>query len=643
MANEYSPLFERTYIGKLGVRNRLVMAPMGMGCEMNGAVGPDGVNYYEARAKGGLGMLIIGNQLVTNKTDPFTRSWYAVDTTLQEWSWCTLAERVKSRGAAICIQLACGLGRNAHVIPGSQNVSSSVNPCFADPNQQTRALSVDEIHAIVEAYGRGAMRAKRSGCDAVEIHAHLGYLIDQFMTPLWNKREDEYGGSFENRMRFVTEIYKEIRRNVGNDYPVLIRMCMDHKITGGRTPKGSAEIIRYLDELGIDAFDIDGGCYDAYDWGFPTNYMGEGCMTDLSAMAKAVTNKPVLNTGNFTPEAALKAVTEGKADFILIGRGILADPDYANKLKENKREDVRPCLSCNEYCLRKASSHPLSCSVNAPCGAEAEYKIIKTDAPKKVVVVGGGPAGLEAARVAAEKGHKVTLYEKSSSLGGQVIPASVPEFKKPLKDLLEYFKVQLDKLGVEVKLNTEIKGDSPELAGAARIIVAVGANPLIPPIKGIDGSNVLEVTDAHLGDQSRIGHKVVIAGGGPSGVDCAIELAMEGKDVSIVDMLDKIYPTATPASKFSVGRLMAEYGVKTYPGHKVLEIAEGKITTENKDGVKEFEADTVILALGARPNAAVAKDILDKNIEAVQIGDCVSVGQIGEAVRSGFFAAWGVD
>jgi len=618
------------------------MAPMGMGSDSTGAVGPEGINYYEARAKGGAGMLIIGFQLVTNKTDPNVRSYYAVDTTLQEWAWSTLAERVKAQGTAVCIQLSCGLGRNARVVPGIQNVSASANPCYVDPTQEARALSVDEIHTIVEAFGRGALRSKRSGCDAVEIHAHLGYLLDQFMTPLWNKREDEYGGSFENRMRFVTEIYNEIRRNVGPDFPVLLRLGMEHLIPGGRTLEESADILRYFDQLGIDAFDIDAGCYESYEWGFPTIYLNDGCMADHAAYAKKITNKPILNAGAYTPEAALDAVNQGKADFIMVGRGMLADSDYSIKLKENRREDVRPCIKCNEYCLRKSSFHPLSCSVNAACNAEAELRIQKTTNPKKVVVVGGGPAGLEAARVAALKGHSVTLYEKGSALGGQLIAASVPSFKSRLTALIEYFKVQLDKLGVQVKLSTEICGSSIELEGADRIIVAVGAGPLIPPIPGVDNHNVLEVMDAHLGDQSRIGQKVIVAGGGPSGCDCAIELAMEGKDVAIVEKLDTIYPTATVDNKMGVQRLITELGIKTYTGHKVLEFTDNGLCTESAGGVKELGADTVILALGTRPNVGLVKEILDAHIDAIQIGDCVSIGQIGEAVRSGFFAGWGI-
>lgn len=637
--NEYSPLFERTYIGKLGVKNRLVLAPMGIGGETGGVINENGCDYYEARARGGAGMIIAGFQLVTNKTDPMVSSYYGVDTMLQGVGWAKLADRIKAYGTSVCVQLSCGLGRCGIPMPGMQNVSASENKNFYD-DDITRPLTIDEIHDIVAAYGRAAERAKSAGIDAIEIHAHYGYLLDQFMTSLWNKREDEYGGSFENRTRLLVEIYNIVRQTVGPDYPVLMRMVMDHKIPGGRTTEESLEIIRMMDKLGIDAFDVDIGCYESYDWAFPTPYRGDAAMLYAAELARTATDKPILNAGSYTPETAVKAVKEGKTDFVILARGMLADPEYAVKLYEGRREDLRPCIRCNEYCLGMVAGHPQSCSVNAACASEKEYAIVPAAVLKKIAVIGGGPGGMEAARVAALKGHKVTLYEKEGSLGGQLAAASTPSFKGQIRALMEYLNTQITKLGVDIRLNTEITADSPELDEADKIIVAVGASPIIPPILGVDGPNVIEVMDAHTGNQSRIGNKVVITGGGLSGCDCAIELAMEGKDVTIVEMLDRLVPNAKFPTVMSVNEKIAQYGVKVFTGSKVLAFTGKGVRIEGKDGESELTADTVILAIGTKPNAELAKSILDKYSNSQSIGDCTAVAQIGEAVRAGFFAGW---
>lgn len=433
---------------------------------------------------------------------------------------------------------------------------------------------------------------------------------------------------------------------MGPDYPIAFRMVIEHGIPGGRTKEESAEIIRYLDKLGVDAFDVDWGCYDSYEWVFPTCYMADGCMMDISgAFAKSITKKPVLVAGSFTPEAAKKAVEEGKADFIVIGRGLLADPEYVRKLSEGRREDIRPCIKCNRFCLSSTGgSRDSSCSVNPALLKERLYgQITKAEHSRQVVIVGGGVGGMEAARVAALKGHQVTLYEKTDRLGGQLIAASVPSFKTRLSMLIDYYRVQLEKLNVNVVMNHVITADSPELFDADKIILATGAAGFIPPIKGADKPNVLEVIDAHIGDQSRIGQKVMVAGGGPSGCDCAIELAMEGKEVTIVEMQNLLYPTGTLDNRCSVLRRVQEEKIQVLTGTKVLEFNDSGALVQTPEGEKQIPADTVIIAMGTRPVNKEAKAIMDKYVNAQMIGDCRKIGQVGEAVQQGFFAAWTID
>ncbi|MBU1054900.1 MAG: NAD(P)/FAD-dependent oxidoreductase [Proteobacteria bacterium] len=643
--NKYSSLFERTYIGNLGIKNRLVMAPIGTNLgRPDGGFSTREMDYFEERAKGGAGMLIIGFQVVTNRTDPFLRYLTTSDTDEQTKKWALLADRVKAHGTAVCLQLSAGLGRNAPPVNEEPLVSASCNPAFWCSDLTTRELTTEEIKDIVKCFGRAALRAKISGCDAVEIHAHIGYLLDQFMTPVWNRRTDQYGGSFENRMRFSSEVIEEIRKNVGTDFPVLYRMAIDHKLEGGRTIKEGLEIIEYLDTAGIDAFDIDAGCYEAHNWCFPTPYMGDACLAEYAAEAKKATSKPVLNAGNYTPETAVEAVKQGKTDFIMLGRGLLAEPEWGNKLLYGKRDELRPCIRCNEYCLVKPLTGRLtSCSINAACGSEKEYQVTLTDNPKNVVVIGGGPGGMEAARVAALKGHNVNLYEKNQYLGGQLLSASEPSFKSPLKAYLEYLILQMSKLDVVVHLNKEINADSPELESADTIIVAVGAKPFMPNIKGIDSPKAMTIIDAHLDNKQVMGENIIIAGGGSTGCECAIDMAMKGNNVTIVEMLPECAPNVFLASKICINEAFRNHNISVLTSHSVSEISETGVKVVDHEGKRtEIAADIVVLAFGMKPESKLSKSICDKYITAIPIGDCVSVGLIGEAVRRGFFAGWGI-
>ena len=642
MANSYKKLFEHAKIKNMSLRNRMVMSPMGTFSENHdGFPSSNQVEYYRARARGGVGMVLVEAQYVTNKTDPWIGYITTADTDEQMKGWAMIIEAIHAEGAKACLQLGCGLGRNAFPFSDDQMVSASEVPSFYFPDRLCRAFTVDEIHEIVAAFGRAAARAMVAEADCVEIHAHSGYILDQFMTPAWNKRTDEYGGSFENRMRIVKEIYEAMRAAVGPDTPILMRMAATHDFEGGRTLEESIQIVNYMKELGVDAFDIDVGCYEHKQWICPSIYSGTSCMADYAAAIKKACNVIVLNSGTHTPESAEKALEEGKTDFIMFGRSLIADPDLPNKLLEGRREDVRPCLSCNQICVgRLYQNRPISCAVNAQAVHEKEYPIVKTGHPMRVAVVGGGPGGLEAARVAALGGHHVTLYEKSGELGGQLIPASKPAFKHLLAEFVEYEKVQIQKAGVRVVLNHEITPDAPELAEADRIIWATGAVPSLPPIPGIDGAHVVEVTRAHMDPSLIQGDTIVVAGGGLSGCDCALELAMEGKHVTIVEMLDALCPNAILDNRNPLMFRLEEYGVKQLTSTRIVAFQENSVVVEGPDGRQELPADTMIAAFGTKPNNAGVDAVCDKYPTTAVVGDCTGVDQVAKAVRGGFFAAW---
>lgn len=642
---DYPNMFSRFKIKNMDLKNRIAMAPMGTFSEdRNGMPNSKQIEYYRARARGGAALIMLEGQYTTNKTDPWIDYVTIAGTDEQMKGWALLTEACHAEGAKICLQLSCGLGRNAFPFSDDQMVSASAVPSFYFPDKLCRPLSIEEIHDIVDHYRIAGRNAIRAEADAVEIHAHAGYMIDQFMTPAWNKRTDEYGGNFENRMRLVTEIYQALREEVGEDYPILIRMVATHDFDGGRTLEESIEIVKYLEKLGIDAFDIDLGCYERKQWIVPSIYAGDACMVDYAAEIKKIVNVPVLAAGTFTPATAEQSIKDGKCDIVMFGRQLIADPDTPNKLLDGHEEDVRPCLYCNQICVgRLYENRVISCAINPQAVFETDYPIKKTDHPRKIAVVGGGPGGMEAARVAALQGHDVTLYEKSGELGGQINAAATPPFKHRLRLFIDWQQNQIKKAGVKVVLNKEITADSPQLAEAKRIIIAIGAIPFTPPIPGINGENVIGVMDAHRNPGLVKGDHIVVCGGGASGCDFALEQAMEGKKVTIIEMLDQLGQGMLLDNLNPLLFKLEDYKVTCLTSSKITEIEGDTVFATDHEGNKiSVKADTIVTAFGMKPLSKPAQEIADKYPTTALLGDCTKVAQVGEAVRGGFFAAWSI-
>lgn len=646
MANQYAKLFEPMKIGKMNLKNRLIMSPMGTFTPMqDGTESEEGIMYYEERARGGIGMIIIGAQFLNEKTAQGGPTM-AFDNTRAIPKTTLLVERVHRWGAKICAQISPGTGRNGMPDIGERvPISSSENPSFYNPEMICRALTTDEIKDIMKDWAAAATFAKKAGFDAIEIHGHAGYLIDQFMSPIWNKRTDEYGGNFENRARFAKETVETIRSAVGPDMPILFKISLDHRFPGGRTIEDSMPLIELLEKAGVDALDIDAGAYETMDYIFPTTYLGDACMAYVCEEARKHVNIPLINAGNHSPESAIELVNSGNCDFVMFGRQSIADPEFPKKLMENRREDVRPCLICNEECIGRIFSRltQLSCTVNVQVCMEKYMQITKTESPKNIVVIGAGPGGLEAARVAAMKGHNVTVYEKSSELGGTFKIIATGTFKKRIRDLITWYGVQLKKLGVEVKLNSEVKADDPILEAADKIFVATGSVPFVPKVPGVDGSNVIGVIEAHRNGVK--GEKIAICGGGMSGCDTALELSMEGKKVTVIEMMSECARDVMPINKISLMRMLAENNVTLLTDSKVVNIDTTGVTIEKKDGTKAMiSADTVITAFGQKSSTEFVNAVREKyNIKTTVIGDAERISRAGGAIRTGFYAAMAVE
>ncbi len=638
----YEKLFTPFKIGKMEVKNRIVMAPMGLNsAHIDGTIDNDEIDYFEERARGGTGLIIIGCQFLTKELAQGSLEGY-LDKTHVIPQLTNLCEAVQKYGTKISAQLSCGTGKNAFAnMFGDPPVSASAIPSMFDPNLICRALTVDDIHEIMKQFSFSAKLLKDAGFDAIEVHAHAGYLVDQFMSAVWNKRDDEYGGSPENRMRFAVEIVQAIRSAVGPDMPILFRMACKHLFDGGRTLEETLPLLKMLEDAGVDALDIDVGSYENIEYIFPPAYLGDACMEDICAEVRKAVKIPLLNAGNHTPETAVKLIESGNADFVMFGRPLIADPAIANKLLYGKRDEVRPCIRCNQDCIGRIIHRltKISCSVNPMTGFEKRVKIEKTDNPKKVVVIGGGPGGMEAARTAAIKGHRVSLYEKDSALGGQLKSAATPDFKSQLRELVEWYKGQMKLHNVDVHLNSEITADSQELKNADAIIVATGAVPEMPQINGI--GNAIDIITAHTEPDRLKGEKIVYCGGGLSACDSALETALRGKKVSIIEMLDDVASNDLFINRAALIPALLNNGVKLYTGHKVVEIQQNGVKVQNKEGKEVFiEADTIVASFGMLPFDNVAKMIDSKyHTKTRIIGDCNKVDKVGGAVREGFYAA----
>jgi len=635
-------LFDPIKIGKLELKNRIVMPALNtkFGTEW-GAVNDRLIDYFVERAKGGVGLIVIENTCIDWPAGKAGTNPIRAD----DWKFIQglhdLAEAVQLYGAKIATQLQHPgrQGSSLTSAEGQQLVAPSEIPCLPTGAEMPHALTIEEIEALIGKYIMGATITKAAGFDAVEIQGGHGYLITQFMSPYSNKREDEYGRDFEGRMRFPISIVEGIRMVVGPDFPIIFRLSADEYVEGGLTLEDNKLIVQRLEAAGVDAISVSSGIYESPPWYsriFPTAGMPMGCNVPLAQGIKKVVKIPVIVAGKLgDPVLAEKVLREGKADLIAMGRALLADPELPRKAHEGRLDDIRPCIYCNEACIGNISRMwRISCVVNPALGREREYAIEPAKRKKRVLVVGGGPAGMEAARVASLRGHKVTLYEREKTLGGQLIAASAPPSKEPIGDLAEYLKNQIQKLGVKVKLGTEV---TPALIKRLKpdvVILSTGATPVIPNIPGVRRKNVATAVDILLG-RKRAGKKVVIIGGSEVGSELAWFLAEKGKKVTIVEMLGGLAMDMNMFSRFYLLDKLAELNIEMLINTTAQEVTDKGVVAIDMEGNKQvIEADTVIIATGFRSNDGLERKLKGAIPEVYTIGDCVKPGKIWGAIDS---------
>ncbi len=659
---KYKTLFTPIKIGAVTIKNRFAMAPMGpLGlADGDGGFNQRGIDYYTERAKGGTGLIVTGVTFVDNKVEEHgmpncpSPTWNPVHfvRTGRE-----MTERIHAYGAKIFLQMSGGFGRVT--IPTNLGEYPPVAPSPLPHrwlDKTCREMTRDEIRHIVKQFGEGAYNAKRAGFDGVQIHAvHEGYLIDQFAIALFNRRTDEYGGSLENRLRFAKEIVEEIKQRCGTDFPVALRyspksFIKDFRegalpgedfIEKGRDLEEGKQAARLLTDYGYDALDTDVGSYDSWWWSHPPMYQEKGLYRPFCRIMKETVDVPIICAGRMDdPDMALEAVEQGICDMIGLGRPLLADPDYVNKLRSEAIADIRPCISCQEGCMGRIQEYSMiNCAVNPQAAKErvnAYQPILKA---KKVMVVGGGPAGCEAARVLAVRGHRPELFEKASRLGGNLIPGGAPDFKEDDLALVRWYETQMEKYEIPVHLNHEVNAQEVREGGFDAVILATGSSPKTFALG--DEAHVHTAAEV-LNGTCEVGEKTVIIGGGLVGCETALFLQGQGKKVTVIEAMKKILSVNGPlchANQEMLERLIPYKGIDVITEARADQFADGKLSYRQSNEQKELCCDDVILAVGYKEEAGLYHQLEYEIPEIYLLGDAKNVSNIMYAIWDAFEVA----
>ncbi|MCC7212747.1 MAG: FAD-dependent oxidoreductase [Candidatus Brocadia sp.] len=670
-----SKLFDTIQIGQITLKNRIMMSAMDLGFTTDGAINDRIIDFYRERAQGGVGFIVVGG-CYPEMNGKVWKSIIGLDKDELIPGLKRLTGAIHEHDVHVAAQILHG-GRSASSFFTKMQPISPSPLTHRSIKQEPHALTVSEIKMVIGKYVSATLRAKKAGFDAVELHGGMGYLINQFLSEATNKRDDAYGGSLENRVRFARDMILAIKETVGWDYPVIFRMSGNDFVEGGLRIQESLEIAKILERAGADAFNVSPGWHESKT---PIMLMAIPRMAYvfLSEKIKSQVKVPVIASVRINDlELAEEILGNEQADMVSIGRPLIVDPELPNKYKNGRCDDIRTCIACNQGCFDSLLNFkPVSCTYNAMAGHEGEYKITMTSKPKKVVVVGGGPGGMEAARVLALRGHQVTLYERNRHLGGQLRYAFIPPGREEIQNIITYLERQIAKLPVHIKTGEEADFLTLQAERPDAVIVATGGNPIMLNLPGMQAENVCVASDV-LDDKVPVGKEVVIVGGGTVGCEVALHVAKQGamkpdvacfllkhkvldasdvieytargnRKVTILEMKKKIGGGFGISTRWIILNEIKDAGVREISEVKVKEIVSkpGKNGHANtgviyeKDGQDHFiRADTVIIAVGYHPNNALQRQIEGKFPETYFIGDCVKVRTALEAIHEGFAVA----
>lgn len=632
----FKKLFQPGNIGTLTIANRIVMAPMVTHYAEKGSVTERMIGYYAERAKGGAGLLVLEAAYPRTIGHPGR---------VHIWSDAfipglkRLTDEVHHCGGKVAIEINPSRGRADEADPIS--ASNVPHPLTG---KMPRALTLEEIRELEEDFGRSVKRSREAGFDAVMIHGGTGYLISEFLSPRTNLRTDIYGGDIRGRARLAVEMVQEAKKQGGKDYPVILRLAASERIEGGISLEDILETCKLVENAGADAIDVVSGVAETMEWVVPSLYFPPACNVPLADKIKRRVSLPVMVAGRINdPSLAEEILKEGKADFVTMGRALLADPYFPTKAKERRVSDIRKCIACLR-CIESFSAHlPLVCAVNPTVGREREPEP-KEGKKKKVIIVGGGPAGLQAAITAAERGHEVILLEQEKEIGGQLNLASLAPGKAELRNVLGYFSSQLEKKREKI---TKIHGEgTPSVVrdlGPDAVIAAVGSAPLIPDIPGIqEGLRSKKVVTGRevLSGKVKLGKKAVVIGGGRIGCEIADYLAEKGHEVAIIEILPELAMDAFASIRKILLERLKEKGTQAYTGVKEEQIVEKGVEIVDSSWKRLLiETDKVILSVGSLPNSSLSRSFKGTAVEFYEVGDCKEARKILEAIHEGYLVA----